>query len=810
MKTPKIQKNTFSNSHSSKPFFNKSGEGSFFSPTNENEKPSFSPSSVQSKLTIGQPNDKYEQEADMMTEKVVKKTESPNSNAPIQRKYEDSEQEDKLQKKEEDNTEEMQVMRKPVFDSGDDSQIQTKSIESQLNTSKGKGSSLPKNTKSNMESAFGADFSSVKIHTDSPAVQMSKQLNAKAFTHGSDVYFNRGEYQPGSSEGKRLLGHELTHVVQQGRGGSMRDKKATTSISPISSKLELRRQPVVTPISPTDEKYALETGRRDAERIKKKGIGEEEGEFREQINIQLRFFEGKAYNVYANEIKKAYQFYSAEQEQSLQSWPKESPLSGWDFLNPIAHIDRALDRAGDRVAANFFQVFAVTSPIVMINGEVALRAYELEAMKKEHDFRVAVSVFLPYLVVGSFAKGIFDPLALHYAITHWDQTWEALKAAKREHGWNAFNPVYNLLLRWHETGEALEQATKTGDPMDVLKAVENAGGAVGSVLDLAVLPKLIVSVGRLSKNLIQRGRNRWGEPGSTEQVSDLGTDGKLVTNEGRGGRTSDPPPTLRAFASTDEIVAGASGAHRTLDEYLDALRAESHDAGSVGGKWDHFNQPTGLRNVDWEPGVPIDMPNPAGHYPVYTTARKRYWRSRAHFELEARAQGQARHMPGSTQDPVKGLDEAGLRQMVVDGKAPAYAYPNKPGQTWELEHVGVPQRVGKALEDLGFSKPDAARLTRASEPGNLLEVTPLEHAFLDGEAHSFGRLRGDADGVRWRDTVASDLRGTRPLYYMSDAEIETIVRQTRTANFNATPRALELRDHLRTEITQRGLSFTPP
>ena len=67
-----------------------------------------------------------------------------------------------------------------------------------------------------MSNAFGTDFSSVRVHTGSNAVQMNQGLNARAFTHGSDVYFNKGEYSPNSSNGKSLLAHELTHVVQQG------------------------------------------------------------------------------------------------------------------------------------------------------------------------------------------------------------------------------------------------------------------------------------------------------------------------------------------------------------------------------------------------------------------------------------------------------------------------------------------------------------------------------------------------------------------------------------------------------------------
>ena len=68
--------------------------------------------------------------------------------------------------------------------------------------------------KNDMESKIGSDFSNVKIHTDSRAVQMSQEIGAQAFTNGDHIYFNNGKYAPGNAEGKHLLVHELAHVVQ--------------------------------------------------------------------------------------------------------------------------------------------------------------------------------------------------------------------------------------------------------------------------------------------------------------------------------------------------------------------------------------------------------------------------------------------------------------------------------------------------------------------------------------------------------------------------------------------------------------------
>jgi len=89
-------------------------------------------------------------------------------------------------------------------------------VEDALYASKGGGASLPDSVRIEMEAEFGADFSDVRIHTDAAAQAMTRELSAEAFTHGRDIYFSEGKYAPDSLRGKRLLAHELTHVVQQG------------------------------------------------------------------------------------------------------------------------------------------------------------------------------------------------------------------------------------------------------------------------------------------------------------------------------------------------------------------------------------------------------------------------------------------------------------------------------------------------------------------------------------------------------------------------------------------------------------------
>src|SRR5262249_29667462 len=79
------------------------------------------------------------------------------------------------------------------------------------NTRKGSGNSLPGEARMKMESKLGADLSSVRVHTGGDSAEAADKLGARAFTVGSDVHFNAGEFAPGSKEGDKLLAHELTH-----------------------------------------------------------------------------------------------------------------------------------------------------------------------------------------------------------------------------------------------------------------------------------------------------------------------------------------------------------------------------------------------------------------------------------------------------------------------------------------------------------------------------------------------------------------------------------------------------------------------
>ncbi len=197
-------------------------------------------SGIQTKLTIGEANDPYEQEADRVASQVVEQINSPvqreempeeeelqmKPEGSIQR--EEMPEEEELQMKPEGSVqreempEEEELQMKPVGSIQRKGQGQLPAsawLENSISQSRGGGSSLPKPLKGSLEKAFSADFGNVRVHTDGQADQMSRSIQAKAFTTGSDIFFRSGAYEPGSRSGQELLAHELTHVVQQ-NGGS--------------------------------------------------------------------------------------------------------------------------------------------------------------------------------------------------------------------------------------------------------------------------------------------------------------------------------------------------------------------------------------------------------------------------------------------------------------------------------------------------------------------------------------------------------------------------------------------------------------
>ncbi len=87
-----------------------------------------------------------------------------------------------------------------------------------INAARGSGQVLDSTVQTQMSQSLGYDFSGVQVHTSPEADDLNRQLSAKAFTTGQDIFFKQGAYDPGSGAGRELIAHELTHVVQQGTG----------------------------------------------------------------------------------------------------------------------------------------------------------------------------------------------------------------------------------------------------------------------------------------------------------------------------------------------------------------------------------------------------------------------------------------------------------------------------------------------------------------------------------------------------------------------------------------------------------------
>jgi hypothetical protein len=88
-------------------------------------------------------------------------------------------------------------------------------VERAVDAERGGGERLVSEVREPMEAAFGADFRDVRVHHDAAAAGLARQVGARAFATGSDVFFGAGTYQPSNSAGRELLAHELAHVVQQ-------------------------------------------------------------------------------------------------------------------------------------------------------------------------------------------------------------------------------------------------------------------------------------------------------------------------------------------------------------------------------------------------------------------------------------------------------------------------------------------------------------------------------------------------------------------------------------------------------------------
>ncbi len=137
--------------------------------------------SVQPKLTIGQPNDRYEQEADRVASEIVQRINTPVSTEESVQREARPDEEEKLQ---------LKPLAKSIQGEA------STDLASAINSARGCGQALDAGLQQSMGQAMGADFSGVKVHTDAQADQLNRSIQARAFTTGQDLFFRQGEYNP--------------------------------------------------------------------------------------------------------------------------------------------------------------------------------------------------------------------------------------------------------------------------------------------------------------------------------------------------------------------------------------------------------------------------------------------------------------------------------------------------------------------------------------------------------------------------------------------------------------------------------------
>lgn len=160
---------------------------------------------IQPALEIGGENDEYEREANAVADKVMRMKEDEEEKI---RPMHDEEEGKVMCMTDEDERIQPMTEKRGI-------NIAPSEVEQGIASTRGNGNALPAGLQREMGGKIGADFSGVRIHTDKQAEMMNKEIGAKAFTHGNDIYFNSGQYNPASQQGKHLLAHELTHMVQQ-------------------------------------------------------------------------------------------------------------------------------------------------------------------------------------------------------------------------------------------------------------------------------------------------------------------------------------------------------------------------------------------------------------------------------------------------------------------------------------------------------------------------------------------------------------------------------------------------------------------
>ena len=171
---------------------------------------------IQTKLAINKPGDEYEQEADRISEQMMRMPEPQPQRAcacgggcPKCQKRQPERKSERLRARGIGSSQSRRPAAPPIVNT----------------VLASPGHPLELATRAFFESRFGEDFSRVRVHSDASAQQSARAMNARAYTVGHNIVFGAGQYAPGTHQGQRLIAHELAHVVQQRVGSTLIQRK---------------------------------------------------------------------------------------------------------------------------------------------------------------------------------------------------------------------------------------------------------------------------------------------------------------------------------------------------------------------------------------------------------------------------------------------------------------------------------------------------------------------------------------------------------------------------------------------------------
>ncbi|OYD44125.1 hypothetical protein CHU00_18555 [Sphingobacterium cellulitidis] len=313
------------------------------------------------------------------------------------------------------------------------------SIEQRLANSRNSGRPLPDHILKQMESSFGVDFSKVRIHDHSNAVQMSKELNAQAFAYGNDIYFNTGKFDFNSPAGRHLLAHELTHTLQQtGVQPKQVQQKKAAAVGASANKVNQAAPGIG--ISSTDKKIAKQD--------------EEDGfllsQAKEAIWDLLREASPEIYDIFRN--------------KGFLTWAKEKVSA---FVNATIDTFAAPIRLGASIIAmvrsNFamFKVWLVTAIERLKQGDCTpfveatdfiqkiLEGVADPALEKLKEFLAPIKSFIDF-VWNDIGKPVWDFVSRIFG-----KIWDSIKWVA-DKIWNHIKTVIDFYADlWHWFAQAI-------------------------------------------------------------------------------------------------------------------------------------------------------------------------------------------------------------------------------------------------------------------------------------------------------------------------------------------------------------------